>query len=161
MRFHRIAFVVALSVAALAVPPLTSARAETAQAAPSDNARAAAGVASVDPANSPEQKGLAGKAIDKVKEVAKTAGDILSRVPCRSPKGGARTMGSLPHVAAKLVAGKPVVIVAFGSSSTQGMAAPHRNSPIRTGWPRSCAGNIRAPTSPSSIAARAAKTRLK
>ena len=29
-------------------------------------------------------------------------------------------MGSLPHVAAKLVAGKPVVIVAFGSSSTQG-----------------------------------------
>src|SRR5260370_5533417 len=29
-------------------------------------------------------------------------------------------MGSLPHVAAKLVAGKPVVIIAFGSSSTQG-----------------------------------------
>jgi lysophospholipase L1-like esterase len=123
MRFYRTAFVVALSVAALAVMPglLTSARAETAQAAPSDNARAATtGVAAVDPANSSEQKGLAGKAIDKVKEVAKSAGDILSRVPCRSPKGGAKTMGSLPHVAAKLVAGKPVVIVAFGSSSTQG-----------------------------------------
>jgi lysophospholipase L1-like esterase len=29
-------------------------------------------------------------------------------------------MGSLPHVASKLVAGLPVVIVAFGSSSTQG-----------------------------------------
>ena len=122
MRCYRTAFVVALSVAALAVMPvaLTPARAETAQAAPSDNARAAtSGVASVDPANSSE-KGLAGKAIDKVKEVAKSAGDILSRVPCRSPKGGAKTMGSLPHVAAKLVAGKPVVIVAFGSSSTQG-----------------------------------------
>jgi lysophospholipase L1-like esterase len=123
MRFYRIAFVVALSVAAIALTPvaLTPARAETAQAAPSDNARAATtGVASVDPANSPEQKGLAGKAIDKVKEVAKSASDILSRVPCRSPKGGAKTMGSLPHVAAKLVAGKPVVIIAFGSSSTQG-----------------------------------------
>ena len=122
MRFYGTAFFVALSVAALALMPvaLTSARAETAQAAPSDNTKAATGVAAVDPANSPEQKGLAGKAIDKVKEVAKTAGDILSRVPCRSPKGGGKTMGSLPHVAAKLVAGKPVVIVAFGSSSTQG-----------------------------------------
>jgi lysophospholipase L1-like esterase len=123
MRFYGIAFVVVLSVAAIALTPtaLTTARAETAQAAPSDNAKAAAtGVASPDPANSSEQKGLAGKAIDKVKEVAKSAGDILSRVPCRSPKGGAKTMGSLPHVAAKLVAGKPVVIIAFGSSSTQG-----------------------------------------
>jgi lysophospholipase L1-like esterase len=122
MRFYRIAFVVALSVAALSLTPtaLTSARAETAQAAPSDNTTgttAPSNVAAVDPSN---QKGLAGKAIDKVKEVAKSAGDILSRVPCRSPKGGAKTMGSLPHVAAKLIAGKPVVIVAFGSSSTQG-----------------------------------------
>jgi lysophospholipase L1-like esterase len=124
MRFYSIAIVVALSVAAIALTPVTlttSARAETAQAAPSDNAKAGtAGVVSVDPANSSEQKGLAGKAIDKVKEVAKSASDILSRVPCRSPKGGAKTMGSLPHVAAKLVAGKPVVIIAFGSSSTQG-----------------------------------------
>jgi lysophospholipase L1-like esterase len=125
MRFYRTAFVVALSVAVLAVMPvaLTPARAETAQAAPSDNAKPTTGVASVDPANSSDQKGLAGKAIDKVKEVAKSAGDILSRVPCRSPKGGAKTMGSLPHVAAKLVAGKPVVIVAFGSSSTQGFGS--------------------------------------
>jgi lysophospholipase L1-like esterase len=121
MRFYRTAFIVALSAAALAVMPMapTPARAETAQAAPSDNAKATTGVASVDPANASD-KGLAGKAIDKVKEVAKSANDILSRVPCRSPKGGAKTMGSLPHVAAKLVAGKPVVIVAFGSSSTQG-----------------------------------------
>jgi lysophospholipase L1-like esterase len=120
MRFYRIAFVVALSVAALAPAALAPAQAETAQAAPSDNTTgntAPSNVAAVDPAN---QKGLAGKAIDKVKEVAKSASDILSRVPCRAPKGGAKTMGSLPHVAAKLVAGKPVVIVAFGSSSTQG-----------------------------------------
>jgi lysophospholipase L1-like esterase len=126
MRFYGIAFVVALSVAAIALTPvaLTSARAETAQAAPSDTTGTAAGnVASVDPANLSQQKGIAGKAIDKVKEVAKTAGDILSRVPCRAPKGGAKTMGSLPHVAAKLVAGKPVVIVAFGSSSTQGFGS--------------------------------------
>jgi lysophospholipase L1-like esterase len=32
-------------------------------------------------------------------------------------------MGSLPHVAAKLIAGQPVVIIAFGSSSTQGYGA--------------------------------------
>jgi lysophospholipase L1-like esterase len=41
-------------------------------------------------------------------------------VPCSAPKGGVAAMGSLPHVASKLVAGQPVVIVAFGSSSTQG-----------------------------------------
>jgi lysophospholipase L1-like esterase len=122
MRFYRIAFVVALSVAAIMLAPtaLAPARAETAQAAPSGNTTGTAtpsNVVAVDPA---QQKGLAGKAIDKVKEVAKSASDILSRVPCRSPKGGARTMGSLPHVAARLVAGKPVVIIAFGSSSTQG-----------------------------------------
>jgi lysophospholipase L1-like esterase len=117
-RFFKGAIIAILPVAALVLlmpEALTAARAETAQAAPSDNSKA-----SVDQANPPEQRGLAGKAIDKVKEVAKTAGDILSRVPCRSPKGGAKTMGSLPHVAAKLIAGKPVVIVAFGSSSTQG-----------------------------------------
>jgi lysophospholipase L1-like esterase len=42
-------------------------------------------------------------------------------------------MGSLPHVAGKLAAGKPVVIVAFGSSSTQGFGAtsPEFNYPNR------------------------------
>ena len=72
MRCYRTAFVVALSVAALAVMPVapTSARAETAQAAPSDNAKpATTGVASVDPANSPE-KGLAGKAIDRLTDTS-------------------------------------------------------------------------------------------
>ncbi len=76
---------------------------------------------SVDPATVRRSKRASPrKAIDKVKQVAKSAGDIFSRVPCLPPKGGAKSMGSLPHVAGKLAAGKPVVIVAFGSSSTQG-----------------------------------------
>jgi lysophospholipase L1-like esterase len=84
-------------------------------------------------ANSPEQRGITARAIDKVKEVAKSAGDIFSRVPCLPPKGGAKAMGSLPHVASKLVAGQPVVIVAFGSSSTAGFGAssPEFNYPNR------------------------------
>jgi lysophospholipase L1-like esterase len=67
-----------------------------------------------------QPKSFAAKAIDTVKEVAKSAGDIFSRVPCLSPKRGAKPMGSLPHVAGKLASGEPVVIIAFGSSSTQG-----------------------------------------
>jgi lysophospholipase L1-like esterase len=84
-------------------------------------------------ANPAAQKGITGKAIDKVKEVAKSAGDIFSRVPCLPPKGGSKSMGSLPRVANKLVAGQPVVIVAFGSSSTQGYgsSAPEFTYPNR------------------------------
>ncbi|UVO36626.1 SGNH/GDSL hydrolase family protein [Bradyrhizobium arachidis] len=80
-----------------------------------------------------EQRGLTSRAIDKVKQVAKSAGDIFSRVPCLSPKGSSKTTGSLPHVASKLIAGKPVVIVAFGSSSTAGYGAssPDFNYPNR------------------------------
>jgi hypothetical protein len=77
-------------------------------------------VAAVDQANPSPQKSLAAKALEKAKEVAKSAGDIFSRVPCLPPKGGATSMGSLPHVAGKLAAGEPVVIIAFGSSSTAG-----------------------------------------
>ncbi len=67
------------------------------------------------------QKGIAGKTIDRVKEAALAASDnIFGRVPCRKPKGGTRSMGALPHVAGRLAAGKPVTIIAFGSSSTQG-----------------------------------------
>jgi lysophospholipase L1-like esterase len=55
-----------------------------------------------------------------MKQAAKSASGIFSRVPCSAPKGGVPAMGSLPHIAGKLVAGLPVVIVAFGSSSTQG-----------------------------------------
>jgi lysophospholipase L1-like esterase len=80
----------------------------------------AAQAATADPA---QQKGLTERAIDKVKTVAKSASDIFSRVPCLPPKGGVPSMGSLPHVAKKLAASEPVVIVAFGSSSTQGWGA--------------------------------------
>ena len=76
--------------------------------------------AAVDQSNPAQPKSLAAKAIDTVKEVAKSAGDIFSRVPCLPPKGGAKSMGSLPRVAAKLASGEPIVIIAFGSSSTQG-----------------------------------------
>ena len=117
------------------IPP---ARAQTAppsqQATLSENAKAdshkapasqsttgaTGGVAAVDQATPPQQKSLTTKAIEKVKEVAKSAGDIFSRVPCLPPKGGVRKMGSLPHVASKLAAGQPVLIIAFGSSSTSG-----------------------------------------
>jgi lysophospholipase L1-like esterase len=80
----------------------------------------AANVATVDPS---AQKSIASKAIEKVREVAKSATDIFSRVPCLPPKSGAKSMGSLPHVASKLAAGAPVMIIAFGSSSTNGHGA--------------------------------------
>lgn len=80
-----------------------------------------------------DKKTLTSKTIDKVKEVAKSASDIFARVPCLPPKGGSKAMGSLPHVAAKLAAGEPVVIVAFGSSSTEGYGstAPEFTYPNR------------------------------
>jgi len=88
--------------------------AQTTAAAPSGKA------AAVDPANPAQPKSLTTRALDKVKEVAKSAGDIFARVPCLPPKGGAKSMGSLPHVANKLASGQPVLIIAFGSSSTAG-----------------------------------------
>ena len=86
-----------------------------------------------DQANPSQPKSVTSKAIDKVKQVAKSAGDIFSRVPCLPPKGGAKSMGSLPHVAAKLAAGQPVTIIAFGSSSTAGYgsSAPEFTYPNR------------------------------
>jgi lysophospholipase L1-like esterase len=70
--------------------------------------------------NPAQSRSIAARTMEKAKEVAKSAKDIFSRVPCLPPKGGIQPMGSLPHVAAKLASDKPVVIVAFGSSSTQG-----------------------------------------
>src|SRR3954468_628513 len=100
-------FVIAASlIAVVPVLPPVAARAEGSQASAQPADEAARGVAS--------------KTIDRVKEVAKTATDILSRVPCRQPKGGMKALGALSHVAGKLAARKPVTIVAFGSSSTQG-----------------------------------------
>ena len=80
-----------------------------------------------------ESQSLTTKTIDKVKSAAKSARDIFSRVPCLPSKGEPKSMGSLPHVAKKLIAGLPVVIVAFGSSSTAGYGAssPEFNYPNR------------------------------
>ncbi|WP_339035828.1 SGNH/GDSL hydrolase family protein [Bradyrhizobium symbiodeficiens] len=121
----------------LLLTPASHAQTQPAQAAPapaqsSDPAPASPSQTTV-AARSPEQRGVTSRAIDKVKEVAKSAADIFSRVPCLPPKGGTKAMGSLPHVAGKLVAGKPVVIVAFGSSSTAGFGAtsPEFNYPNR------------------------------
>ena len=132
----------ALSAAALAAllaltPPC--ARAQGAQAAPSPPAAPSEGAnasapapakvtsgSTADQAQPASQaapspnKSLTERAVDKVKQVAKSASDIFGRVPCLPPKGGVQPVGTLPHVAAKLAEGKPVVIVAFGSSSTQG-----------------------------------------
>jgi lysophospholipase L1-like esterase len=86
-----------------------------------------------------QQKSLATKAIEQVKKAAKSASDIFGRVPCLPPKGGATSMGSLPHVAAKLASGQPVTIIAFGSSSTQGYGS---TSPEFT-YPNRLAGQLR------------------
>lgn len=127
------------AAALLVLTPVSPSRAQQAVQAQAAPAQQSADPAPASPsqttiaATSPEQRGITARAIDKVKQVAKSAGDIFSRVPCLAPKDGAKTMGSLPHVAGKLVAGKPVVIVAFGSSSTAGYGAtsPDFNYPNR------------------------------
>jgi lysophospholipase L1-like esterase len=118
---------------AAALSDKAKAEAAKPQGAPTTGAAGTGNVAAVDPSNPSAQKSLTGKAIDKVKEVAKSAGDIFSRVPCLSPKGNAHKMGSLPRVAGKLAAGEPVMIIAFGSSSTAGYGAssPEFNYPNR------------------------------
>jgi lysophospholipase L1-like esterase len=100
------------------------------QAAPANQAPSAT---QMQPDSQARPKSLADKAIEKVQQVAKTASDIFSRVPCLPPKGAPRTVGSLRRVAHKLAAGEPVVIVAFGSSSTQGYgtSAPEFTYPNR------------------------------
>jgi lysophospholipase L1-like esterase len=107
---------------------LTSPQAANPTAAPSQQTTATASQP-----NPADQRGLTARAIDTVKQVARSAGDIFSRVPCLPPKGDQKSMGSLPHVANKLVAAKPVLIVAFGSSSTAGFGAssPEFNYPNR------------------------------
>jgi lysophospholipase L1-like esterase len=147
-RFALIAFAgfALLQVAALpayaqsalaAQPPAPSAAAvsgdaktENTPAPPVTNPAGPANAAASDAAPKP---GITSKAIETVKQVAKSASDIFSRVPCLPPKGGAKSMGSLPHVAGKLAAGQPVTIVAFGSSSTQGYGStsPEFNYPNR------------------------------
>ncbi|PJG52391.1 GDSL family lipase [Bradyrhizobium forestalis] len=119
--------------------PQSHAQTQAAQAtpAPAQSADPASPSQTAAAATSPEQRGVTARAVDKVKQVARSAADIFSRVPCLPPKdankGGSKAMGSLPHVASKLVAGQPVVIVAFGSSSTAGFGAssPEFNYPNR------------------------------
>jgi lysophospholipase L1-like esterase len=94
-------------------------KSDSVKPAPTTDKGEAGNVAAVDKADPQQQKSLTDKAIDRVKQVAKSASDIFKRVPCLPPKG-AKSMGSLPHVAGKLAAGEPVLIVAFGSSSTAG-----------------------------------------
>ncbi|MBV9458630.1 MAG: SGNH/GDSL hydrolase family protein [Bradyrhizobium sp.] len=117
--------------------PTQTAQTQASPQAPSSPAAASEAPASANSATNdpslPPPKTLTAKAIDKVKQVAKSASDIFSRVPCLPPKGGVQALGSLPHVANKLIAGQPVVIIAFGSSSTQGYGstAPEFTYPNR------------------------------
>ncbi|UEM13486.1 SGNH/GDSL hydrolase family protein [Bradyrhizobium barranii subsp. barranii] len=136
--FWLTAWLAAPAAALLMLTPVSLApvQAQATQATPAP--QQAASPASASPsqttvaATSHEQRGVTARAIDKVKQVAKSAGDIFSRVPCLTPKGGSKAMGSLPHVAGKLVAGKPVVIVAFGSSTAgYGASSPDFNYPNR------------------------------
>jgi lysophospholipase L1-like esterase len=135
--FFGLAVIAAFPVAALLLltpASMTGARAQAAQAAtPTQQTTGAGAAAATGQADPARQKSLASKTIEKVREVAKSAGDIFSRVPCLPPKGAVNPVGSLPHVAGKLAAGEPVVIVAFGSSSTSGYGAtsPEFNYPNR------------------------------
>jgi lysophospholipase L1-like esterase len=117
---HRLlAAAVGAACLSLTLVSISAAQAQSAaQAAPqADQANPQAGDAAA------PSKTLTTTAIDKVRAAAKSAADIFSRVPCLPPKGGAQSLGSLPHVAKKLVDGDPVVIIAFGSSSTAGTGA--------------------------------------
>jgi hypothetical protein len=150
MRFIRPFCGITLLAAVLLAPAsILPARVPAAQAAQqpmpsegarSDSSRASAvqttgmgNLAAAVQASPPPPTSLTGRAIEKAKGVAKSAGDIFSRVPCLPPKGGAKSIGSLPHVAGKLASGLPVVIVAFGSSSTEGYGstAPEFTYPNR------------------------------
>ena len=132
--FYRMTLLAAVAIAtSVSLTPVANAQAAQSiqQAALSDGGKSdsakvsapqisATDVQPVDQAGPSQPKSLTTKAIEKVKQVAKSASDIFSRVPCLPPKGGAKPMGSLPHVTNKLASGDPVTIIAFGSSSTQG-----------------------------------------
>jgi lysophospholipase L1-like esterase len=92
-------------------------------AAPATQTTGVASSATAPVSDASQQQSLAARAIDKMRAVAKSAGDIFSRVPCLPPKSGVGSLGSLPHVARRLVSGDPVVIVALGSSSTTGFGS--------------------------------------
>src|SRR5260370_38668720 len=93
--FFRMTSLVAAAALVLLTPlSVLPARAQGAQAAPQTG-----NAASVDQANPSQQKSLTTRAVERVQQAAKSASDIFSRVPCLPPKGGAKSMGSLPHEA--------------------------------------------------------------
>lgn len=113
--------VTAVVLAAVAASPVQLSHAQSTPDGKSPTPETPAAAVAPDNADQASpKKSLAAKTIEKVKDVAKSAGDIFSRVPCLAPKGGTKTIGALPRVARKLAAGEPVIIVAFGSSSTAG-----------------------------------------
>ncbi|MCL2713101.1 MAG: SGNH/GDSL hydrolase family protein [Alphaproteobacteria bacterium] len=77
---------------------------------------------------------LGDNGMEHVTRVVKPAGNVMAHARCEAAgPGEPKAVGALPHISAKLTAGKPVVIVAFGSSSTQGYGAskPEFNYPNR------------------------------
>jgi lysophospholipase L1-like esterase len=135
-RLSRTAGAVALAIMlAGASTPAVLAQAVTSGTTASATGDAALSASSSSGAAAPgaPARNLSERTIDKVKAIAAGARDIFNRVPCLPPKGVSQSLGSLPHVAAKLAAHKPVVIIAFGSSSTQGYGAtsPEFNYPNR------------------------------
>jgi lysophospholipase L1-like esterase len=125
----------AMLAAALLFGSTSLVQAQAAQAAPqaAESAAPSSQTAAASQGSSTDQRSLTARAIETVKQAARSAGDVFNRVPCLPPKDGSKSMGSLPHVASKLVAGQPVVIIAFGSSSTAGFGAssPEFNYPNR------------------------------
>src|SRR5258708_12740292 len=66
---------------------------------PASQTIGAGNAASADQANPSAQKSLTTKAVEKVKQVAKSASDIFSRVPCLPPNGRPTSIASPPHSA--------------------------------------------------------------
>jgi len=94
-----------------------------ASGARASDASASNEVAAVRPETPPAAaKGVTGRAIDAVRSVAKSAGDVFSRVPCATPRD-VKLEATLPHVARKIASGEHVTIIAFGSSSTASYGA--------------------------------------
>jgi lysophospholipase L1-like esterase len=93
--------------------------------------QASAAIAAVKP-DAAAPASAASRALDAVRSVARSAGDIFSRVPCSTPKA-MRLEASLPHVAGKLASHEPVTIIAFGSSTTTsyGASSPAFHYPNR------------------------------
>ena len=114
--FWLTAWLAAPAAALLLLTPVSLApvQAQATQATPAP--QQAASPASASPsqttvaATSHEQRGVTARAIDKVKQVAKSAGDIFSRVPCLTPKGGSKAMRSSVHGTATISRSPPAPV---------------------------------------------------